>query len=753
MPSLTRRSPRRGAVLVAVAGLGIAFGVPAGADSGTVYLNAHAAVSARVGDLLRRMTVDEKVGQLEQIALTRLQGDCNWSGGALNETCLQQVLATEATGSILSGGGMPPASNTPHDWAVMTNTIQQYAIEHSRLHIPIVYGVDAVHGHNNVLGATIFPQQIGIGASWDPGLARATGQATQRAVAATGISWDFAPVADVSRDNRWGRYYETYAEDPLLDGALAANTIAGLQDGTSGRPLAATVKHYAGYSEPFNGHDRAPGDLSTRYLRDTILPAYKAAVDAGALTVMANSGAVNGVPVTASHYLLTDVLRDQWHFTGLVVSDWNDVKNLLTAYHITGDYAGAVAAAVNAGVDLAMVSPDDRTFHQAALDAVNRGLISRHRLDEAVGRTLAVKFRLGLFEHPYVDPSLANQTVLGADTALARRAAAESLVLLRNQNSVLPLPAGKHIVVTGPSADSIANQDGGWTIGWQGIPNGVAEPGTTIQAGLVANAPAGTTVSYVADPTQAVEQTRGADAAVVVVGEKPGAEGANDAPAPQLAADQQALVQSLQDTGKPVIVVVVASRPLLLGSAANTAGLVMAWLPGAEGGNAVADMLFGTVNPSGRLPVSWPKNLGNEPEYYQQLPGTNGGPNSGYSPLFPFGAGLSYTSYAMNSVTVARSGHSLTIDVAVANTGGRDGDLVVPVYVGQPVSTVVVPPKRLVGFTRVSLAAGASTTVRLIVPVSRLAVTTGDVTGTGPQRVEPGQYVFTAGTATASLTL
>src|SRR6266545_3225768 len=492
------RLRRAAAVLVTTLLLNLAIAPSATAGGEDVYLRADAPIAARVHDLLRRMTVNEKVGQLEQIALTRLQGDCTWSGGALNETCLGQVFTDEQTGSILSGGGMAPPSNTPRDWAFMINTIQRFAIEHSRLRIPIVYGADAVHGHNNVLGATIFPHQIGIGATWDPAIAGAAARSTHRAVAAT-------------------------------------------------------------------GHDRVPADLSMRYLQDTILPSYKAAVDAGALTVMANSGAVNGIPVTGSHYLLTDVLRGQWHFAGLVISDWNDVRNLQTAYHVATDYPEAIAMAINAGVDMAMVPPDDRSFHAAALDAVNRRLISRTRLDEAVGRVLALKFRLGLFEHPYVDPDRADAAVLGVDKDLARRTATESLVLLRNANGVLPFGAGTHrIVVTGPSADSIPNQTGGWTIGWQGIPDGVTVPGTTILQGLRAGAPAGTDVVSAPDPADAVNQAKSADAVVVVVGDKPGAEGPADAPRPELAADQRALAASLQATGKPVIVVVVAGRPLVL---------------------------------------------------------------------------------------------------------------------------------------------------------------------------------------------
>ena len=756
------RTRRTIAAVSAAALVVLGLGTPAAADPGAVYLDSKASINSRVNDLLRRMTVNEKVGQLEQIAVDRVLGDCNWSGGTINEACLKQVLVDEATGNLLSGGGMPPAINTPREWANLVNTLQKYAITNSRLHLPILYGVDAVHGHNNVLGATMFPHQIGLGSTWDTNLVRAAGDSTQRAVAATGIAWDYAPVADIARDQRWGRYYETYSEDPVLAGQLAYATINGLQSGTntSGNKLvAATVKHFPGYSEPFNGHDRAPSDFSMRYLQDTILPSYKTAVESGALTVMANSGAVNGIPVTGSHYLLTEVLRDNWHFNGLVVSDWNDVKALQTAYHIAPDYAGAIAAAINAGVDLAMVPPDDRTFHASALDAVNRGLISRKKLDEAVGRVLTIKYKLGLFDHPYVDPDKADATVIGADKDLARKAATESLVLLRNErsgeNNALPFGANTHrILVTGPSADSLANQLGGWSIGWEGVPNGTVVPGTTIVKGLTDTAPAGTTVVHVPDPAAAVAQASSADAAGGVVGDPPHAEGNADQPNPELAADQQQLVANLKAAGKPVIVVVVADRPLVLGPAATSAGLLSAWLPGSEGGLAVADVLYGRANPSGRLPVSWPKATGNEPEYYQQLPGTNFGADSGYSPLFAFGAGLSYTTYSMSGLKIdSQTRDTITASVTVANTGSKAGDLVVPLYVGQPVSSVLAPPKRLVAFTRVTLNPGQTKTVRQQIPVSSLAVTPGDVNGAGPQRVAPGQYSLTADASTVSFTL
>ncbi|MGH3469716.1 MAG: glycoside hydrolase family 3 N-terminal domain-containing protein, partial [Thermocrispum sp.] len=606
---------------------------------------------------------------------------------------------------------MAPVKNTPKEWAKLTNAVQRYAIKHSRLGIPIVYGVDAVHGHNNVLGATMFPHQIGLGATWNPDLVADVARSTQRATAATGTPWNFSPVADLARDHRWGRYYETYAEDPLLAGALAASTVQGTEDGSSGRAVASTVKHFAGYSQPGNGHDRVPGDMSMRYLQDTILPPYRQAVQADPDTVMVNSGAINGIPAHASKYLLTDVLRKQWGFDGLVVSDWDDLESLQTKYHAAADYPAAIAKAVNAGVDMAMLPPDDTTFHSSLLTAIDEGLISRKRLNQAAGRVLALKFKLGLFEEPYVDPAEANDAVLGADKKLARRAAADSSVLLRNQGRTLPLTSkAKKIVVAGPSADNLPNQLGGWSIGWQGVPEGVTVPGTTVAEGLKAGAPEGTKVSHVADPAKAVEQAKGADAVVVVVGEKPGAEGPADAPRPALAASQQDLVRDLEATGTPVVEVVVAGRPLVLGAAAEPDALLMAWLPGTEGGHAVADVLFGKTNPSGRLPVSWPKSLGNDPLYYQQLPGPNSGPESSYHVAYPFGAGLSYTTFAtgkpkLDDTTVSPR-DTVRVKVPVSNSGKRAGVLVVPVYAAQPVSDVVAPPKRLVGFTRVKLYAG-----------------------------------------------
>jgi len=779
------------AVVVLLAALVIAtLAVTAAPGAGRpLYLNSHAGINARVNDLLHRMTLEEKVGQMDQIVIGKLRdttspanGDCNNAGGnndPLQTTCLQRTLIDYKTGSILSGGTDNPADNTGKGWAEQYNTIQHYAVEHSRLHIPIIYGVDAVHGFGHPWQAPLFPHSIGIGATWDPAVAEAGGAVTRRALLATGGNWDFAPVQDLARDNRWGRYYETWAEQPALAAALGAANIRGLQGpgGFDSPQVAATVKHFAGYSQSINGHDRVEAQLPIRYLQDVFLPSYAGGIDAGAATVMVDSGSINNVPATSSHFLITEELRHRLGFKGVVISDYGDVPALQTAYHVAADFPTAIAKAVNAGVDVSMTPFDYVGWNAGLIQDVHRGLVSEHRVDASVKRILRLKFKLGLFDHPYVDPTAADAAVeAGRDVTLT--AARESMTLLRNQGSTLPLAAGARLVVTGPSADSMTNQLGGWSVSWQGVfgaghvccmgPPDQIPPGTTVLNGLRAADP---NVTYAPDQASAVAAAASADAIVAVVGEKAYAEGLGDDPAPALAPDQKALISALQATGKPVIVVIIAGRPLGLGPAANADALLMAYLPGTEGGTAVADVLFGRVNPSGHLPVSWPSDadqvggdfcgtcpspLGDQPKVFDQLPGTNSGQGSGYNPRWPFGFGLSYTTFATSglSVTGSVSRHgTATATFTVANTGSRAGTTVVPVYVSQPVSTLVVPPRRLVGWARVTLDPGQSRTVEVTFPASELAVTTGDIDASGPRAVERGSYQVQVGSMSADFTI
>ncbi len=756
----------------------------ASASSQPAYLNASLPVQARVSNLLGRMTLPEKIGQMVQIEATQVTDKtnaCTSQGGfnLPNPTCEQKILVDNHVGSILAGGtdipidttGKGGPGNTGLDWATEYNTMQSYAIKHSRLHIPVIFGVDAVHGFGHPYQAPLFPQSIGMGATWDPSAAEAGGVVTADALRATGWNWDFAPVQDLARDNRWGRYYETWAEEPALAAALGAANVRGLQSGgAGGLKVAATVKHFAGYSESINGHDRVQAELPLRYLQDTFLPSYAGAINAGAGTVMVNSGSVNGIPATASHYLLTTLLRGRMGFKGVVISDYGDVGALATTYHMASDLAGAAALAINAGVNMAMLPFNADQWQTAVAQDVANHSISVARINQAVARILTLKFQLGLFDHPTVDASKADAAVTaGRDVTL--KAAQESMTLLRNQNNALPLAPSSKIVVTGPSADSMTNQLGGWSVAWQGVfgaghvccmgPPDQIPPGTTVLKGLKAQDP---NVTYATGQATAVSDAKSADAVVVAVGEKAYAEGLGDNPSPQLPPDQQALISALEATGTPVIVVVIAGRPLGLGPAENASAVLMAYQGSTEAGAAVADTIFGKIDPSGKLPVTWPSDasstgadfnttapspLGDQPKVFDQLPYTGSGPGSGYNPLYPFAFGLSYTTFKVSGLSatssVSRHG-TVTAKFTVANTGSRAGTDVVPVYVHQPVSPVLVPDQRLAGFTRVTLGAGQSKTVQVSFPVSVLAVTPGDIESDSRPAVELGAYQVQIGT-------
>ncbi|HEY7077061.1 MAG TPA: glycoside hydrolase family 3 N-terminal domain-containing protein [Solirubrobacteraceae bacterium] len=739
-----------------------------------------------MSDLMSRMTLREKVGQMDQIVVGKLRdktnpasGDCNGDNTTtLQPNCLQRVLVDYDVGSILSGGTDNPPGNTGRDWADLYNAVQHYAIDHSRLHIPIVYGVDAVHGFGHPTDAVLVPHEIGLGASWDPALARRAGALVRRQLKAVGTVWDFAPVQDVARDNRWGRYYETWSEDKLLAGTLGAANIIGMQHARGDRlAVAATVKHFAAYGSSVNGHDRVQAEIPIRYLQDTFLPSYKAAIDAGAATAMTQDGSINHIPAEASHFLQTTELRRRLGFRGVLVSDYQNVFHLRDNYHTASTIAEAAAQLINAGVDMSMTPLDYAAFTDGVIQDVQDGSISRARIDQAVRRILTLKFRLGLFDHPFVNAANANAAVTSGQD-VARQASRESIVLLRNQGNVLPLSRsiGK-VVVTGPNADNVSRQLGGWSVSWQGAfsatdsqpccrgPADQIPPAVTVLDGIE-NAIGASHVVDAPDQASAVAAMASADAAVVVVGEKAYAEVLGDRPLPRLDPDQQALISALEATGKPVIVVVEAGRPLGLGPGDSADAVLMAWQGGTQTGDAVADVLFGSYNPSGRLSVTWPSDdqgpwttnfnpggpspAGDRPKFYDQLPGDYSGQGSGYNPTYPIGFGRSYTTFAESNLSapasVSRNG-SMSALVTVMNTGSRAGVDIVQLYAEQPVthSVIVAPPRRLVGFKRVKLAAGQSKVVRIPVALGALARTPGDIESYARPRVQPGDYVLHVG--------
>ena len=561
------------------------------------YRDSTQPTAARVADLLGRLTLAEKIAQMTQPEKYSVTPD---------------EVAALGIGSVLSGGGGNPQPNTPATWAAMVGEYDE-AARRSRLGIPLLYGVDAVHGHNNVHGATIFPHTISLGAAGDPELVRRVARATALETAATGVRWDFAPMVSVVQDPRWGRTYEAFGDDTAAVTALSRAYLLGLQDAGDGRGLASphavlgTPKHYLGDGATLWGTSKMEM-LGTRFhidqgdmrvdeatLRAKYLPPYAAAVAAGALSVMPSFSSWNGVKMHAHRYLLTDVLKGELGLRGFLVSDWQAMDQ------IDPDYATAVATSINAGLDMSMVPYDWRRFIATLTAAIESGAVPLSRIDDAVGRILTVKFEMGLFEQrPGELPPL---SIMGAaeHRALAREAAARGMVLLRNDGGALPIGSGP-IYVAGEAADNIGLQCGGWTIKWQGEVTRDLTVGTTILAGLRQVAPPGTAITY--SPTADFPGDERAAVGLLFVHELPYAEGLGDRADLRLPAEQAALIDKLRARCERLVVVLITGRPLIISDHLPRAeAWVAAWLPGSEGG-AVADVLFGRLPFTGRLPLA-----------------------------------------------------------------------------------------------------------------------------------------------------
>lgn len=590
------------------------------------YKNPDLPVEQRVEDLLARMTLDEKIGQMTQVELSSIRpGD----------------ITAMYIGSILSGGGQYPNPNKPETWLAMINGLQQYALN-TRLGIPIIYGVDAVHGHNNLYGATIFPHEVGLGAANDPELMKRIGQATAEEMVATGVYWNFAPVVAVVQDIRWGRTYEAYGENTDLVTRLAVPYILGLQGDTLGSgPLSvlATPKHYIGDGGTAWGTsdsyllDRGVSEVDEATLRALFLPPYKAAVDAGALSIMPSFSSWGGLKMHAQTYLLTDVLKGELGFKGFLISDWQAVDLINPNYYIS------VVTAITAGIDMVMVPSDYPRFIETLKAGVTQGTVPMARIDDAVRRILRAKFTLGVFEHPLASDSLLPQVGSAEHRALAREAVGKSLVLLKNDGDLLPLAKDTPVIfVGGQAANDMGIQSGGWTLEWQGTIGG-GEPGTTILQGIQAAAAPGTQVIYDATGSfSAAKDSAGnplvADVGIAVVGERPYAEGFGDTATLTVSLDDLPVLDALRARCHKLIVVLVTGRPLIVTDRIDDwDALVVAWLPGTEG-QGVADGLFGDRPFTGKLPYTWPRSVKQLPFDFKDLgTGENG-------PLFPYGFGL-----------------------------------------------------------------------------------------------------------------
>ncbi len=695
----------------------------------------------KIDSLLARMTLEEKLGQLNQVSVD----------GQPNAEQMDLV-RKGLVGSFLNLAG-----------ADATHAAQQVAVTESRLHIPLLFGLDVIHGYR-----TIFPIPLGEAASWDPEAVRAAAHVAATEASAAGVHWTFAPMVDIARDPRWGRIAEGSGEDPYLGSAMAAARVRGFQ-GTDPRApdaVLATVKHFAAYGGAEGGRDYNTVDLSERTLREVYLPPYRAALDAGAATVMTSFNEIGGIPSTASPWLMTTVLRREWGFKGFVVSDWTAVAELIN-HGVAGSRADAGKLALEAGVDMDMVS---RIYVSDLPALVRAGRIPVTVVNEAVRRVLRAKAALGLFDDPDhgASPERERAALLAPEhRQLARRVAEESIVLLKNEGQVLPLAARvKTLAVIGPLADDKVAALGSWP--GRGEPQDAVTPleGIKQRAGSVSVMYAkgcGITDTSTAGFAEAVAAAKQADLAVLVLGEAGDMSGEAASRADiDLPGVQPRLLEAIQATGAPVVLVVMSGRPLTIPWAAeHVPAIVESWFLGVEDGPALAAVLFGDVSPSGKLPVTFPRALGQIPLYYNHKnTGRPTGPDKYTSkyidlpvtPLFPFGHGLSYTTFSYSDLKfsaprIAPTG-TLRVSVTVTNTGSREGAEVVQLYVHDEVASVTRPVRALAGFRRVSLKPGEARTVELPLTTRELGLYNKDMKFV----VEPGKFrVFVGGSSVGGL--
>lgn len=726
------------------------------AESGIApYRDPAVHLDARVADLLDRMTRREKAGQLVG----------TWAGEFERTNDLDDVrerITTDHLGSVAAFGWRGGLHADVDDIVPMVNDLQRIAIEETRLGIPLLTPLDAVHGHAYVTEGTVFPNGLGAAATWNPDAVETAAEITAREMRATGATQNYAPTCDVARDPRWGRVYETFGESPYLCGTLAAAQVRGLAAGGDGgdERVLSTAKHFPAYSEPERGEDAAYVDVSTHSLHNVFIPPFERAIEAGVDAVMPCYNAIDGEPAHGSVFLLTTLLRDRLGFEGLVVSDWGGVDMLDGEHRVEVDREGAVERAYSAGLDVS--STGDRGHATILADLVSEGVLSEAWLDDRVAAVLAAKFELGLFEDPYVDLETATAVVGRSDhRAHARRCARESITLLEN-DGVLPLDGDEDVLVAGPNADNIVHQLGGWSVhepeGVDGIT--VLDGVTDATRGDVRHVQ-GTTIREERDIDAAAAAAHDADVAVVALGEdwyihEYGLNATEDKPTGafptrndlSLPDPQRDLVRAIQATGTPVVGALVGGRPLAIPDLAESlSALLMAYYPGSEGGGAVADVLFGDHNPTGRLPISFPRSIGDLPvrfNYYTHPRplGAHEHPSS-YDPLYEFGYGRSYTEFAHRDAraTVANDGETIHAEVVVENTGDRPGTEVVQVYVTDRYTETVVPAKELVAFDRIELSTGDAATVEFEIPVEDLAPKTAG----GDVQLPKGQVTLTIG--------
>lgn len=690
-----------------------------------LYLDPDAPVADRVEDLLIRMTIEEKIGQMNQINFSLINAD---DMGIINidEEKVKNLIRNYHVGSFINGEAVPP-----QQWFEFIDTLTRVAMEESRLGVPIIYGIDHVHGASYMSETTIFPHAINLGATFEPYHSHNAGWVTALESADVGHHWNFAPTLDLGVNPIWPRLYETYGEDPHMVSAMGRAYIEGYQNNQEIYPyrLASNAKHFIAYSDPVSGWDKTQVQVGMQQIYELHLPPFLAAMDAGLKTVMVNSSEVNGTPVHASFEFLTEMLRNQLGFEGVVLTDWDEVGKLVDFHRTAKNYTEATYMAVTAGIDMSM-NPLNLNFYDSLLELYKDGRISEERIDESVRRILRLKFEIGLFENPFPRNDRFDRIGSSENRQKALEAARESMVLLKNTNSLLPLEDPAHIVLAGPSANSRRNLAGGWTLAWQGREEErYPEDMHTIYTALQQEFP-DARIDVIPDLAETLkpelsERLHAADVIIYAGGEEPYSEfvgNITDLTLPRAQRDEVALLAS---SGTPVVLLLVQGRPrIITGIIDQVEAFIHAGLPGFEGAEAIANVLSGAVNPSGRLPVSYPKFTGHYLNYnykpselYFFHPDNQNHleePNPG-TMLYSFGDGLSYTTFEYSDLQLSSGkvaeGEHITASVTLTNTGDVGGKEPVLWYLTNVIGRVSRPVRELKHFEKIYLEPGQSETL------------------------------------------
>ncbi|UOQ98595.1 glycoside hydrolase family 3 C-terminal domain-containing protein [Hymenobacter sp. 5317J-9] len=756
---------QRAAVPTAGVAPGTATTAPAAVANPTL-----ATFSPRVRQLLAAMTLEEKIGQMTQLNISTINTTGEDKDVVLDSAKATALVRDFHIGSFINGQAVPAAQ-----WVRYSAALQRIALRESRLQVPILYGIDHMHGASYVSGTAIFPHNLNLGATFNPDLARQTARATVLESADLGHRWLFAPVLDLGVNTYWPRLYETYGEDPLLAATMGAAFVREAQNNSEIAPykIAACAKHFLGYSDPRNGWDRTNALISDQRLQELFRPSFQAAIDSGVKSVMVNSGEINGEAVHASKVILTDLLRRQMGFRGVVVTDWGDINRLVKVQKVAANEKEATWMALDAGIDVAM-TPYDTNFCRYVKELVQEGRLSEERIALSAGRVLQMKDEIGLFETPMPRADRLDRVGDPVLRAQAVAAARESLVLLKNDKNTLPLaPARvKRLLVLGPSAESRANLCGGWTLAWQGrAEEGYPKDVPTLVQALRKEYPNATveTLPYRDAKgtlllTSISAAAKKADAVVLALGERPYTEVLGNTSDLTLPDDQQQLVRAAQASGKPTVLVIIGGRPSIIRAVAGgSAAVIWAGLPGYGGGTALAEVISGTTNPGGRLPFTYPQFAGHITNYHHDANEDSAGltdfaagfganaPKYKSTMLTEFGEGLSYTTYTYSGLTLSDSvltGTSarLRATVQVANTGARAGQESTLWFLTDEVGRIARPVRMLKHFEKQSYAAGQTRELTFTIePLRDLSYPDGQ----GRPQLEDGWYTLRVGTQTA----